>query len=50
MGIPVKPKNFTYKYTSPDKVFSLNLTFNKDDISPDEVINALKEACEAVKS
>lgn len=49
LGMPIKPKNFTYKFSGKEKTFILNLTFNRVKVSSSEIKDALIEALESVE-
>jgi ParB family chromosome partitioning protein len=42
------PKPYVYKYNSPDKLFSLELTFRQAEVEKNEIISALEEAAKRV--
>jgi hypothetical protein len=49
LGIKVKPRNYTHKYVGREKTFTLNISFNKSDVTSLEVKESLLEALEDIK-
>src|SRR6056297_3406346 len=45
---PGRPKNYEYKFESPDKNFTLKIKFNKSQVNLEEVTDALKQALDNI--
>jgi len=45
---PGRPKNYEYKFESPDKIFTLKIKFNKYQVNLEEVTEALKQALDNI--
>ncbi len=43
-----RPKNYEYKFESPDKAFTLKIKFNKSQVDLEEVTEALKQALDNI--
>jgi hypothetical protein len=47
---PGRPKNFTFAYRPPTKLFNLKLSFPKSKVQKDEIIGALEAIIQELRN
>lgn len=47
---PGRPRHFAFKFQPENKSFTLNMSFKKNDVDPDEIISSLEKIIEELRS